>query len=464
MIPEFALIGHPNEGKSSILSTLSEDDSVIVSPIPGETTLCTSFPVRVDGEDILKFTDTPGFQNPGRLLHELEKLNGVPEENIRQLAIILQKDKDFEHDYELLKPLLRGAGVIYIVDGSRPVRQVDRVEMEILRLSGRPRMAIINCKDQESHLQEWKNEFRQNFNSYRVFNAHKASYTERIHLLQALCHIDQDWQQSLRHAIEILENDWHNRTVATVEIITSLLEKSIPLTFSQPLKGTTEECASTLFEKYSNVVNKAEQSAHKKIRSLFKHNIFNYQLPPHSLLHEDVFTSTNWKAFGLSKKQLLVAGGMGGAALGASADIAAAGLSFGVFTVAGSLGGIFSALLGGTKIAKNKSSFAGIQLAGEEIKIGPAQDIHLLFILLNRALLFYRHSINWAHGRRDYDSLSTTAITAVNESFTKNLSGTEVKICHKYFQNLNGKTEKMAQRNREDFQAILHSLLESFYK
>lgn len=464
MTPEFALIGHPNEGKSSILSTLSEDDSVVVSPVPGETTVCTSFPVRIDGEEILRFTDTPGFQNPGRLLHELELLKDVPEENLRQLSLILQKDKELEHDYELIKPLTRGAGVIYIVDGSRSVRQVDRVEMEILRLSGRPRMAIINCKDQESYLQEWKNEFRQSFNSYRVFNAHKASYTERIHLLQALCHIDQDWEKSLHYAIDVLEKDWHNRTLATTEIILALLERSIPLTFTQKLDGAKEECASTLFDKYSKTVNDAEHDAHKKIRALFKHNIFDYQLPPHSLLHQDAFTSTNWKAFGLSKKQLLVAGGMGGAALGASADIAAAGLSFGIFTVAGSVGGMFSALLGGSKIAKNKFSFAGLQLAGQEMKVGPAQDIHLLFILLNRALLFYRHSINWAHGRRDYDSYSTGAMSTINENFTKNLSGTEVKTCHKYFQNLNGKTEKMVQRNREDFQAILHSLLESFYK
>ena len=36
-VPEFAVIGHPNEGKSAVVSTLSEDDSVRVSPYPGET-------------------------------------------------------------------------------------------------------------------------------------------------------------------------------------------------------------------------------------------------------------------------------------------------------------------------------------------------------------------------------------------------------------------------------------------
>ena len=33
-IPEFAIVGHPNEGKSSVVSTLAEDDSVRVTPTP----------------------------------------------------------------------------------------------------------------------------------------------------------------------------------------------------------------------------------------------------------------------------------------------------------------------------------------------------------------------------------------------------------------------------------------------
>ena len=48
-VPEFAVIGHPNEGKSAVVSTLSEDDSVRVSPYPGETLVCQTFPVSIDG-------------------------------------------------------------------------------------------------------------------------------------------------------------------------------------------------------------------------------------------------------------------------------------------------------------------------------------------------------------------------------------------------------------------------------
>ena len=59
-------------------------------------------------------------------------------------------NQEFRQDVELLLPLTQGAGIIYVVDGSRPVRGVDRAEMEILRLTGLPRMAILNSKDASS--------------------------------------------------------------------------------------------------------------------------------------------------------------------------------------------------------------------------------------------------------------------------------------------------------------------------
>ena len=62
--PVFAVVGHPNEGKSTVLSTLAEDDRVGVSPFPGETTECQAFPVVIDGREVLRFVDTPGFQYP----------------------------------------------------------------------------------------------------------------------------------------------------------------------------------------------------------------------------------------------------------------------------------------------------------------------------------------------------------------------------------------------------------------
>ena len=50
-------------------------------------------------------------------------------------------DPRFHDECELLLPLVDGAGILYVVDGSRPYGSEFEAEMEILRFTGQPRMA-----------------------------------------------------------------------------------------------------------------------------------------------------------------------------------------------------------------------------------------------------------------------------------------------------------------------------------
>lgn len=467
MIPEFAILGHPNEGKSSVLSTLAEDDSVRVSPLPGETTECRSFPVIIDGREVLRFTDTPGFQNPARVLVELKKRmrgGGNPLGEFRQFAATVTELRD---DRELLGPVERGAGIIYVVDGSRPVRNVDKAEMEILRLTGKPRMAVINCKEQgDEHLEEWKNEFRKNFNSSRVFNAHRATYAERIHLLEALKSIDQDWQAPLSQVVDAFRKDWAARNDATVEIITGLLTDCLGLQLNENIgpDQDAKRCRERLFNTYSETLVHKEKVAHQRIRGLFKHNIFQYQLPPHSVLHADLFDERTWQLLGLTKKQVMIAGGLGGAAIGAGVEMATLGHSLGIFTVAGTVVGALGALFGGESFS-SKAELMGIPLGGEQVQVGPAKSIDLLFVLLNRSLLYYRHTINWAHGRRDYEKAGQPLLQASpRQAFTDRWSAGNIKICHDFFKTVNKKGEgddRSASRFRDLLRTSLQEISES---
>lgn len=461
MIPEFAILGHPNEGKSSVLSTLAEDDSVRVSPIPGETRECRTFPVIVDGREVLRFTDTPGFQNPGRVLVELKKRlkeGGNALKDFRDYAVNIPELHD---DRELLAPVERGAGIIYVVDGSRPLRNVDRAEMEILRLTGKPRLAVINCKDrEETHVAEWKNEFRKNFNSNRVFNAHRATYAERLALLEALQAIDQDWQEPLSQVVQAFKRDWASRNEATVEIITEMLIDCLGLQLKAAISG--EEDARNkrqqLFGRYAKTLVEKEEVAHRRIRALFKHNIFNYQLPPHSLVHADLFDERTWQLLGLTKKQVVIAGGLGGAAIGVGLEMAAFGHGLGIFTVAGTVAGALGALFGGESFS-TKAEVLGLPLGGEELQVGPAKSIDLLFILLNRALLFYRHTINWAHGRRDYQEAAALPAPLLRQTFTDGWSAGNLKLCHDFFKSIAHQGES-GEQHRQGFRRLLHATLE----
>ncbi|MCD6271513.1 MAG: DUF3482 domain-containing protein, partial [Deltaproteobacteria bacterium] len=340
---------------------------------PGETMECQAFPVVIDGQEIIRFIDTPGFQNPRKTLAWIRNYQEADDRILQGYLEIHAGKPDFRDDARLLEPIARGAGIIYVLDGSRPVRKVDLAEMEILRLTGRPRMAIINCKEDETvYLEQWKMEFRKHFNAIRVFNANKATYAERIELLDNLKGIDQDWGPALETVISAFEKDWEQRNSQAAKIICDLLEECLGYSIVRIYTRNSDEKSlkKGLREEYNRTIEKIEKRAYRKIRKLFKHNIFNFPLPAHSILSEDLFSKKTWQFLGLTPKQLIAAAGMAGGAVGAALDLAAAGLTFGIFPTAGGiLGAGWAALGGGKRLAKAK--VVGLDLGGQQIRIGP---------------------------------------------------------------------------------------------
>jgi len=434
-VPEFAIIGHPNEGKSSVLSTLAEDDSVRVSPIPGETVVCQAFPVRIDGREIVRFIDTPGFQNPRRTLQWFKEYQGPEEEMLAAFIAAHQGDPAFRDDCELLGPVAAGAGVIFVVDGSRPLRHVDRAEMEILRLSGAPRMAVINCKEEEAgYLAQWQNEFRKHFNAVRIFNSCRANYRQRIDLLESLKAIDQRLEPVLRAVVEAFREDWEVRNQRAAGLLAGLLQDVLAYrrTVACPV-GEEERRRQELHREYLDYVAQRERQAREAIRHLFKHNIFNLELPPQSILEADLFSQQTWEFLGLSDRQIILAGALGGAALGVGIDAATIGTSFGLFSAVGGLIGAGATALKGKQWLTG-ARLLGMRMGGEQLRVGPVANIQLLYILLDRGLLFYGHVINWAHGRRDYEPMAgLTRTTAGKSGFTSHWDREQRAICARFF-------------------------------
>lgn len=434
-IPEFAIIGHPNEGKSSVLSTLAEDDSVRVSAVPGETVVCQAFPVRIDGREIIRFIDTPGFQNPRQTLEWLQAYQGPEEGMVAAFIGAHQDDPAFHDDCELLGPVAAGAGVIFVVDGSRPLRHVDRAEMEILRLTGAPRMAVINCKDEEAgYLAKWQSEFRKHFNAVRLFNSCRANYRQRIDLLESLKSIDQQLEPVLRTVIEAFQDDWEVRSQRTAAILANMLIDILSYRRVVPCTPDEEERKrQDLHRDYLDSVTGREREAQQAIRALFKHNIFNLELPPQSILAEDLFSQRTWEFLGLSKRQIILAGALGGAALGVGIDAATVGTSFGLFSAVGGLIGAGATALKGKDLLSGVR-LLGMKMGGEQLRVGPVTNIQLLYILLDRGLLFYSHVINWAHGRRDYERMAGLPVAAGGKGgFTRRWQREQRAVCDRFF-------------------------------
>ncbi len=462
IIPEFAIVGHPNEGKSSVVSTLVEDDSVRISPIPGETKECRVFPVLIDGLEIIRFVDTPGFQTPKKTLSWLIDYNGPDDLLIKTFCETNKDDKDFENDSKLLAPIARGAAIIYVADGSRPIRKVDLAEWEILRLTGHPRMAILNCKEgEEEYLPEWKKEFLKYFNSVRVFNAQNATYNERIALIENLRLMVQEWEISLGKVITAFKQDWEIRNERTAWMIYELLDNCLTHYTTENFRdeSKTENIRKKLEEKYKQEIKKVEKKTHVKIKGLFRHNIFNLDLPDQSIVNEDLFSDKTWQVLGLRPMQLAAATSTAGGIAGIIVDIVAAKLTFGVFTIIGAAVGAGSAVFGGEKIAKAK--LVGQPLGGRQVRVGPNKNLQFLYVLLDRALIHYSYIINWAHCRRDFPKPVSQILynESVKKGFTSNWDNDRKKVCNLFFKAVQGSDGRKKERSRKKMISLLKTVL-----
>jgi len=122
MIPKFAVVGHPNKGKSSVVSTLARDDSIAVSMKSGTTVQAHEYTVNVEQYSYL-LIDTPGFQRPRKVLAWLQSKKVSADQRIDRVHEFLQDEqcqKLFIDEIELLTPIMQGAAILYVVDGSRP--------------------------------------------------------------------------------------------------------------------------------------------------------------------------------------------------------------------------------------------------------------------------------------------------------------------------------------------------------
>ncbi|WP_321414849.1 DUF3482 domain-containing protein [uncultured Desulfobacter sp.] len=457
ILPEFAVLGHPNEGKSSVVSTLTEDDRIQVSPVPGETRVSKSYSVTMDEKEIIRFVDTPGFQVPRQTLSWFKKNPGP--DMVDRFIAEHEKDPFFADECELLTPVAKGAGIIYVVDGSRPIREDDLAEMEILRLTGRPRMAVINAKsDTRDNTAAWKEEFRKFFNVVRVFNSNHADFYERIRLLESLKAIDQDIEPLMEGVIQAFNMEWEKRNRMACAYIVHGMEQALSFSLARRLKADMDPVTlkEDLIREYQEKIRNIEQKMFGHIRSLFRHHLYDYPLPACSILRHDLFSEQTWEMLGLTRAQAATAGAVLGGTLGAVLDTAAAGLTFGIFTAIGSAVGAGSAFVGIRRLASVASG-----LSGDRVQVGPNENIQFLYILLDRALLYYTHMSRRAHGRRDVPESESQLVSKGEKAGISTLLTTKQhRICMEFFKACRKKSATSGKKHSPSFEVLVASLLE----
>ncbi|MFW6059800.1 MAG: GTPase/DUF3482 domain-containing protein, partial [Phycisphaeraceae bacterium] len=341
--PLFAVVGHPNKGKSSIVATLARDDSIAIAPDPGTTRAAQHFPMRVDGQTLYTLVDTPGFQRARRVLAWLEahaESDADRPEAVERFVRAHKNSGEFPDEVELLTPIVEGAGILYVVDGSIPYGSEYKAEMEVLRWTGRPRMALINPIGEADHVEQWRNALDQHFNNVRVFDALTADFEKQMQILEAFSQLRDTWRAPLQRAVDALKRQRRQAQRESAEAIADMLVAMIGLQVSETLDpdADPEPRKKPLEERYQAQMRRLEQRGRKTVESAYQHERLE-RVEEDVELAEDLFSERSWVLFGLSRAQLIAAGALGGAGLGAGADVAAGGITFGVFTTLGAAAG-----------------------------------------------------------------------------------------------------------------------------
>ena len=403
-LPRFAIVGHPNKGKSSIVATLAEDDSVAISPEPGTTKTARTYPMRLDGVTLYELIDTPGFQRAREMLAWLtahDRGAGARTDVVREFLLQHDGVERFHDECQLLRPILDGAGILYVVDGSRPYGAEYEAEMEVLRWTGRPRMALINMIGAGDHVDEWRAALSQFFSIVRVFDAMHADFDRRVDLLRAFGAIDETWLGSLNAAADALAAERARRKTRAATEIADLLVDVLTTTETAALSGenrdpAVEEAARTRLRK---AVSLREQAARRAVQEIYHHSGLEAREAAASFLTEDLFSARSFSVFGLSSSQLAMTAAASGAVAGGLVDAMLGGASLFLGAGIGALIGATGALVGSDRLAKVE--VLGQSLGGYELRLGPITDPNFPWVMLGRALLHVRLVAERNHARRE---------------------------------------------------------------
>jgi hypothetical protein len=407
-IPTFVVAGQPNEGKTTVLATLAEDDRAEVGATPGTTVRCTPYPIELDSEQIMVFVDTPGFQEPAATL-EWFRAHPVETQSARAFLEAHQPHGRFPAECEILQPLAQGAAVIYVVDASRPVRESDRQEIEILRLCGNPRIAVIYRKEHDQDFRsDWARVLARDFNLRREFDAHHASFRERIELLTAAKTVIQEWQPAMERAITALQEDWEFRLRRTASELSRLLRDTITLRQRHPIhpEESPDRVAAQAKTRLEQALRERELQFRQRVRQLFRHHRDIWALP--DLVVTDLFSDQVWRCLGLSKQQLVAAGTAVGAAAGGAFDVAVGGHSLLLGAVVGAVSGAVLSWLSADRAVKVQIPqvgwgpwrWGGHSLGGIHAEASVDPRSNFIWILIDRAWVYFEAASSWSHGRR----------------------------------------------------------------
>jgi small GTP-binding protein len=467
-VPTFAVVGRVNKGKSSVIASLIEDDGVKISPRPGTTTECVRYAVEAEGRVLFSVVDTPGFEDAPRALHWIKQREVTAADRatrVRELIDELEGSDELVQERKLLTPILDGAAILYVVNGDEPYRRNYETEMEILRYTGQPAMALINRSENGRYVDEWERALNQYFKLVRTFDAHHVSWDDRKRLLEAFVVLEPEWESQLREAIDLLDAEQERRLLRVASIIAKLLIDTLTLhlTVLIPHDTTLELEKKRLEGRFHDELRKLEAHAHREIGEVYLHSLSQWSPETEVKLDAegDLFAKETWQVMGLSPRALLALTTATGAVAGGTVDAMTGFSSFLTGTILGGLGGLG---VGAYELTRRFASAANLRERaadalrgsrdGEWIRVGPHPSTNFPFVLLSRAVDHFDRVRAWSHAKRELPALAPSTAGVVDE-----LDASSRRTLNKLFSTMRKKYRDVPDDTRRQLNQAVYDVL-----
>jgi hypothetical protein len=326
-----------------------------------------------------------------------------------------ERDDRFRNECELLRPIVHGAGIIYVVDGAAPYGPEYDAEMEILRWTGQPSLAVINPIGQPRFVEAWRGALEQFFRIVRVLDVLQAPFDQQIELLRAFGQMRDTWRLPVDEAIAGLVEHRERQAGDAARVIAEMLGEAIGHSESMEIEkdADTTRPAAALDEAYRGRLRHIERVARKEVEGIYGFDELDREEVDMELLDTDLLSKESWLVFGLKKRDLVVVSAAGGAIAGGVVDAALLGASFLTGSVIGGIIGGAAGYFSTDKLAEVK--LLRQPMGGVRLRCGPSRNVQFPFVLLNRALLHHAVVAGRTHAQRgvlkvgERDAASETA-------------------------------------------------------
>jgi hypothetical protein len=309
-------------------------------------------------------------------------------------------EEHFRNECELLGPIVGGAGLIYVVDGATPYGPEYDAEMEILRWTGQPSLAVINPIGQPRFVEPWRRALEQFFRVVRVLDVLQAPFEQQLELLRAFGQMRDTWRQRVDEAIAALIENRGQQDADAARVIAETIADAV--THSETMDiGRDDDPARyspSLENNYRRRLCQIEETARKEVEAIYGFDELDREERDMKLLETDLLSRESWLVFGLKKRDLVVVSATGGALAGGVVDSALLGASFLVGSVVGGVVGGALGYFSSDKLAEIKLLHQ--PLGGVRLRFGPSRNVQFPFVLLNRALLHHSVVAARTHAQR----------------------------------------------------------------